>query len=124
MAVRFILGRAGAGKTQHGLRAMSAALTGGSPDAAPCILLVPEQASLETERALLALLARPGTTAGAVYSFRRFAQVILAGHSGAGARLLSPAGRTMALQRLLGELRPNLRTLGGGRLLPGLHRLL
>ncbi len=52
MAVRFILGRSGSGKTSYCIKALVDTLL--EPDSiSPLILLVPEQASLQTERALL-----------------------------------------------------------------------
>ena len=66
MAVRFILGRAGSGKTQACLRQM-ANENKKQPLGAPLILLVPEQASFEMEK--LAVLCGGGTFRAQVYRF-------------------------------------------------------
>ena len=73
MAVRFVIGRAGAGKTAHCLRSVQAAL-GTSPLAGGrLILLVPEQASLQVERALIGGLEQAAAHRAEVLSFRRLA---------------------------------------------------
>ncbi len=56
MAVTFVIGRAGAGKTHLCLEAVAAALS--EPDAGGrLIVLVPEQASSQMERALVRRVA-------------------------------------------------------------------
>jgi ATP-dependent helicase/nuclease subunit B len=51
MAVRFILGRSGTGKTRHCTGSIVEALL--QKDQSPLILLVPEQASYQAEKAIL-----------------------------------------------------------------------
>ncbi|MHC4741768.1 MAG: hypothetical protein ACYS8Z_07655, partial [Planctomycetota bacterium] len=51
MAVRFILGRSGTGKTRYCIDAVVDALWGKTEQ--PLVLLVPEQASYQAERAIL-----------------------------------------------------------------------
>ena len=51
MAVRFILGRSGTGKTSHCIKAIVDALVEVCEQ--PLILLVPEQATYPAERAIL-----------------------------------------------------------------------
>ena len=63
MSVRFILGRAGTGKTHHCLTSIRRELESDPECAQKLILLVPEQASLQMERALLASPG-PGATPG------------------------------------------------------------
>ena len=53
MAVRFILGRSGTGKTSYCIKAIADALSEPA-DNQPLLLLVPEQATYQAERAILA----------------------------------------------------------------------
>ncbi|MGE0479171.1 MAG: PD-(D/E)XK nuclease family protein [Phycisphaerae bacterium] len=109
MAVTLILGRAGAGKTRACLDAIVAALAEPAPTSAgaalaavdhepgPLLLLVPEQASFQMERAL-ALRARGGGLVRAeVLSFSRLAHRVLAA-DGVAPTFLAPALRTLALR--------------------------
>ena len=124
MAVRFILGRAGAGKTRTCIDQVQQHLRQ-SPRAGPkLILLVPDQASLQTERALLSAPDIAGAQRAEVLNFRRFAQRLLQTAPAASARPISNIGRVMVLQRLVGELRSELRYFQSDRLLPGLYRQL
>jgi ATP-dependent helicase/nuclease subunit B len=52
MAVQFILGRSGTGKTSYCVRAIVDALL--EPSEQPLLFLVPEQATYQAERAILA----------------------------------------------------------------------
>lgn len=76
MGVRFVLGRAGSGKTRYCLDAMTAAMereeSGGLP-----ALLVPEQSSFQMERALALASRGGGYYAGEVWSFSRLARRVL-----------------------------------------------
>ena len=107
MTVRFILGRAGTGKTHHCLEAIRAQLAEEPAEGHSLVLLVPEQASLQMERAIL---AAPGPTAShraEVVSFRRMAHRVLAevGDSGSPPkRALTDLGRAMALEHVLTNL--------------------
>jgi ATP-dependent helicase/nuclease subunit B len=72
VALRFVIGPAGSGKT-HWCLAEVRARAIAEPDGPPLILLVPEQASYQTEQALLSAdLA--GTLRARVFSFARLAQ--------------------------------------------------
>ncbi|MCH7700215.1 MAG: PD-(D/E)XK nuclease family protein [Planctomycetes bacterium] len=112
MSVRFILGRAGTGKTHHCLGEIRARLAEEPAEGHSLVLLVPEQASLQMERAIL---AEPGPTAShraEVVSFRRLAYRVLAevGDSGSPPkRALTDLGRAMALEHLLTTLTADLR---------------
>ncbi len=113
MAVRFVLGRAGSGKSHHcvsTLRAQLAAQPTGSPT---LIFLVPEQAALQMERALLADPAVPGLARCEVLGFRRLAHRILNDAGGPLPVILTPIGRTMVLRDLLTRCRPELQELAG-----------
>src|SRR5690606_19795259 len=87
--VQFLLGRAGTGKTHTCLEALRTALT--HPHGPALILLVPEQATFQMERALLAgasTAGRRATYRAHVLSFQRLA-----------ARIMQEGGRP-ALPRL------------------------
>lgn len=98
MAVRFLVGRAGSGKTATCLRA---ATTGHEGDAFTLrrLLLVPEQASLQMEQALVQRCPRSAYSAIRVLSFSTLAALVMeeTGYSGL---VLSGAARRMALRHL------------------------
>jgi len=124
MSVRFVIGRAGAGKTHHCLTAVREQLAAGPLDGPRLILLVPEQASLQTERALLAPPGPRVAHRAEVLSFRRIALRIV-GETGPDARAaLSTNGRAMVLRYLLSKLGPELRYFRNAERFPGfLERL-
>ncbi len=121
MAVRFILGRAGAGKSRYCVESLRSQLRRDPKNGPKLILLVPEQASLQTERELLTSSALPGAQRGEVLSFRRFTQRLLQAEPSQSAQILSAVGRVMVLQKLAGELRSELQYFRADRLLPGLY---
>lgn len=81
MAVQFVIGRAGTGKTHHCLEAITGACRE-DPVGPPVIYLVPEQASYQAEKALLTHGPLQGITRAQVLSFTRLADYIFA-HSAA-----------------------------------------
>lgn len=97
MGVRFVLGRAGVGKTHHCIEAVCAALAQG--DGPRLVLLVPEQASLQTERALARRAPRGAYTRAEVLSFSRLARRVLSARG--ESELVDARGREMALRGLL-----------------------
>jgi ATP-dependent helicase/nuclease subunit B len=99
MAIQFILGRSGTGKTHYCVRAITRALL---EDArARLIFLVPEQATFQVERAVLAQAELSGFDQLSILSFDRLHYQLL---GGAGTRKrLSTVGRQMALHRILQE---------------------
>src|SRR5262245_25575267 len=105
MAVRFVLGRAGTGKTRHCLDAILAELDRPTGDH-PLLLIVPEQASFQMERALAARSARRGYFRAEVLSFSRLATRVL-DQFGGGPAELTPQSRAMAL-RVIAAQQPGL----------------
>lgn len=107
MAVRFVLGRAGAGKTEHCLSQIASALREAS-SGEPLLLLVPEQSTLQMEQALVARSPRKsasgrggaGYARARVLSFSSLANAVF-DETGRPARLISPAARRFALRMLL-----------------------
>ena len=69
MAVQFILGRSGSGKTTYCIKAIVEALA--EPSERQLILLVPEQATYQAERAILADNKVAGYNRLSVLSFDR-----------------------------------------------------
>jgi len=98
VSLRFILGRAGAGKTQACVNMIRDALA--TPGASPIIYLVPEQATFQAERALLSSI-RPAMVRVQVLSFRRLAWRVLGEVGGAARPQLGELGRRMALRGLI-----------------------
>jgi ATP-dependent helicase/nuclease subunit B len=123
MGVRFILGRAGSGKTHYCLQSMATALRDECVDSPRAILLVPEQASQQSERALLQC-GIEGTFRGAVLSFRRLAVLLMQLEPPKHRKVITPIGRVMTMQRLLREHRGTLRFFVSSRIQPGLARQL
>jgi ATP-dependent helicase/nuclease subunit B len=106
MAVRFILGRSGSGKTSYCIKALVDALL--EPDGAnPLILLVPEQASFQAERAIFADKRIAGYSRLHILSFDRL-QFLLFGKNTARPEL-SRIGRVMAIHKVLRENSENLK---------------
>ncbi|MCR3921719.1 MAG: helicase-exonuclease AddAB subunit AddB [Firmicutes bacterium] len=103
MSVRFMLGRAGSGKTFTCLETI-AQMSKEKPMGAPLILLVPEQASFEMEKEL-AQLCGGGTFRAQVLSFRRLADRFLQS-SGSQRPVITELGRQLLLRRLLQEQTP------------------
>ena len=90
--VQFILGRSGTGKTRWCIDAICDALRGG-PDTSGLILLVPEQATYQAERAILSDHRSTGFHRLHILSFDRL-QFLLLGKNTARPRL-SRIGRQM-----------------------------
>ena len=118
MAVQFILGRSGTGKTTHCLDAIVGALQADSDQ--PLILLVPEQATYQAERAILSDPHLSGYHRLQIVSFNRL-QFFLAGKSTATPRI-SNLGRQMMVHKILRDHRETLGVFRSSALLPGFAR--
>ena len=121
--MRFLLGRAGAGKTYRCLEDIRGALRQ-APEGPPLILLAPKQATFQLERQLLADLELPGYVRLEILSFERLAEFVLARAHVPAPRLLNEEGRLMALRALLGRERDRLRLFRATARLPGFARQL
>lgn len=92
--LQFILGRAGSGKTEYVRRALSdRSLAGDSR----CVMLVPEQYSFETEKAMLRLAGPQRANAISVYSFTRLAEAVFRQEGGVAGHRLSDGGRRILM---------------------------
>ncbi|GAW91169.1 helicase-exonuclease AddAB subunit AddB [Calderihabitans maritimus] len=100
MSLRFILGRAGTGKSHTCLEGIRQALHK-EPAGNSIIFLVPEQATFQMERALVNLPGLAGTIRAQVLSFRRMAFRVLQEAGGASRPHIGELGKRMALQALL-----------------------
>lgn len=108
MSVRFVIGRAGAGKTAHCLSAIQRSLTEAPVQGAALLLLVPEQAALQAERAVIADPRLGAAHRVTVTGFRRLAKRLVSLDAGPAAQVLSTNGRAMALRYLLAGLSESL----------------
>jgi ATP-dependent helicase/nuclease subunit B len=118
MAVQFILGRSGSGKTRCCIRAIVDALVEQSKQ--QLILLVPEQATYQAERAILADERIAGYNRLHVLSFDRL-QFLLLGKNTAMPRL-SSIGRQMIIHRILYNNQDKLQIFKTESTLSGLSR--
>ncbi len=92
--LQFILGRAGSGKTEYLRRSLSdRSLAGDSR----CIMLVPEQYSFETEKAMLRLAGPRRANAIGIYSFTRLAETVFRREGGVAGHRLSDGGRRILM---------------------------
>lgn len=108
MYLNIITGRAGAGKTTACLQEIRRELEK-EPLGAPLVMLVPEQASFQTERQLAQATGYGGYMRAQVLGFRRLAYRVLQ-ETGGGARVpLGETGKRMVLRRLLETRRDELR---------------
>lgn len=117
MAVEFILGRSGSGKTARCISSIVDELTDSS-SSVPLVLLVPEQATYQAERAILTSSGVCGFSRLRVLSFNRLE--FLLSDSGSAGRDISLLGREMAVQKILRENRDQLQIFKNSALLPGL----
>ncbi|TYO93855.1 helicase-exonuclease AddAB subunit AddB [Desulfallas thermosapovorans] len=118
MYLRLITGRAGAGKTSLCLREINRELER-RPLGAPLIMLVPEQVSFQTERALARVTGTGGFIRAQVLGFNRLAHRVLQEVGGATRLPLGEMGKRMVLRRLLERRLGDLRVFGRAARLPG-----
>jgi len=100
MTIRLIIGRAGTGKTATCLDAVREELRR-RPTGPLLILLVPEQATFQTEYALASTPGLPGFIRAQVLSFRRMAFRVLQEVGGAARAHIGDLGKRMMLRSLL-----------------------
>ena len=124
MSVQFILGRSGTGKTSYCIKAVIDALLEPSSSSAtgnqPLILLVPEQASYQAERAILGDKRVLGYSRLNVLSFNRL-QFLLLGKNTARPEL-SRIGQQMLVHKTLRDNKSKLKVLWPSANRPGLGR--
>ena len=118
MAVQFILGRSGTGKTSYCIKAIVNALL--EPSKQQLILLVPEQATYQAERAILADERIAGYNRLNVLSFDRLQFLLLGKNTARPA--LSRIGRQMIVHRLLRDNKSRLKIFDSSASSSGLAR--
>ncbi|MEF3304621.1 helicase-exonuclease AddAB subunit AddB [Paenibacillus sp. GYB003] len=108
MAVRYIIGRSGSGKTERCLDEIRTLLRQ-EPEGAPLVWLVPEQATFQAEHALVSTPGLGGTIRAQALSFRRLAYRVMQEAGGAARVHIDDSGKNMLLYELLqkhgGELK-------------------
>jgi ATP-dependent helicase/nuclease subunit B len=119
MSVQFIVGRSGTGKTRYCVREIVEELLKGASKQS-LLLLVPEQASYQAERAILADKRVCGYHRLNVVSFDRL-QFLLTGKDTSRPGL-SRIGRQMIIQRILREHKGEMEVFGSSAALAGLGR--
>jgi len=118
LSLRFIIGRAGTGKTRACLDQVREELLA-RPVGKPLILLVPEQATFQTEYALAGTPGLHGFTRAKVLSFRRLAYRVLQEVGGAARAHIGELGKRMVLRRLLEKRRSEFKVFRRSAGLPG-----
>ncbi|HEX2986030.1 MAG TPA: PD-(D/E)XK nuclease family protein [Caproiciproducens sp.] len=103
--LRFILGRSGSGKTET-IRNLLKNLAKDSQK--KLILIVPEQFSFESERAMLHLLGAKDVQRVQVTSFTRLADSVFRLYGGAAGRRLDDGGRSIFMSLALEQVRDQL----------------
>jgi len=123
MSVRFVVGRAGSGKTWRCLEAIRGRLRENAAGGNRLLLIVPEQASFQMERALIETPELSGYTRCEVLSFQRLAYRVFA-ETGAdprrGDQTIGALGRMMVMRRLIRRERVSLQLLDRVADKPGL----
>ncbi|WP_064092203.1 helicase-exonuclease AddAB subunit AddB [Rossellomorea aquimaris] len=107
MAVRFILGRSGTGKTYRILNEMKQSLLE-QPNGNPIIYIVPDQMSFISEYELVNTPGLNGMIRGQVFSFTRLAWKILQETGGMSRYHLSTVGLNMMIRKIIDENKENL----------------
>lgn len=110
MGVRFVIGRAGAGKTRHCFDRI-VKMVRAEPWGKPILWIVPKQATFETERALTAALGAFARVR--IFSFENFGDAVLAECGGAARSEVTPRGRQMILGWILRSMKDQLQYFGG-----------
>ncbi|KPU45426.1 ATP-dependent helicase/deoxyribonuclease subunit B [Oxobacter pfennigii] len=103
MSLRFIMGRAGTGKTEYCLRDIKATIQG--EDNSKAILLVPEDYSFQAEKRLLKTVGITGLAKAEVLSFKRMAYKVFAQCGGLTRKHMNTAGKYMLLYNILKRLK-------------------
>ncbi|MFD0682679.1 MULTISPECIES: helicase-exonuclease AddAB subunit AddB [unclassified Paenibacillus] len=107
MALRFVLGRTGSGKSDYCLSSIKDKLLE-APNGRPLILLVPEQATSLAEYALVSSPELGGTLRAQVLSFRRLAWRVMQEVGGTARLPIDGTGKTLLIHKILHKHRDNL----------------
>jgi ATP-dependent helicase/nuclease subunit B len=119
MSLRFVIGRAGTGKTHHCFRAIVEAMKA-EPLGAPIFWILPKQATFSAERELMCNSGLAGFSRCRVLSFDQLGRDVLEECRGGAAPEITPLGRQMLLGHLLRKLQPQLQYFTAVARQPGL----
>ncbi|MBP1992860.1 helicase-exonuclease AddAB subunit AddB [Paenibacillus eucommiae] len=108
MSIRFIIGRAGSGKSQRCLKEISDQLKS-QPEGRPLILLVPEQATFQAEHALVSMPELGGMIRAQVLSFHRLAWRVMQEQGGTARPPIDDTGKKLLLYSILHKRKDELR---------------
>lgn len=111
--LRLILGRAGSGKTQYVRRLLADFAEGGGNGA---ILIVPEQFSFESERAMLEMLGEKNNGRIEVLSFSRLADAVFREYGGKTGTMIDESGKAVLMSLALESLTEKLRLYSGSKI--------
>ncbi|WP_248926680.1 helicase-exonuclease AddAB subunit AddB [Paenibacillus hamazuiensis] len=100
MAIRFVIGRAGSGKTSFCLDEIRSRLMG-EPVGSPLIMLVPEQATFQAEYELVRTPGLGGMARAQALSFRRLAWRVMQEAGGTARLPIDDTGKKLLLHKLL-----------------------
>lgn len=114
--LHLIYGRSGTGKTSRLISTAGEAAASGLR----VLFLVPEQSTVNAERAVTDALGVAATRNIEVLNFRRLCNHVFKQAGGLARRHISDAGRTVLMAAAFDELRPMLPALGSARLTPAL----
>lgn len=118
MSLRFVIGRSGAGKTTYCLNEIRDRLKE-KPDGAPLIMLVPEQATFQTEYELLRASGLSGTVRAQALSFRRLAFRVMQETGGTSLVPIGDTGKSMLLHKIVHRFGGQLELFHNGAEQPG-----
>ena len=107
MAIRFIYGRAGTGKSTFCLNQIKKKIENDKNN--KLILLVPEQYTFDTEKKFLETVTEKGFLRGEVISFKRMASVVFEECGGRSNVRMNDSGKSMLIYKLLKENINNLK---------------
>ncbi len=111
MPLQFMIGRSGSGKTTTIInRVIDKIAT--EPTGPALIMLVPEQASFQTEHAFIRTERVRGNMRASAYGFRRLAQHVLREVGGSARTVIADEGKKMLLYKLLQQQRSELKLFG------------
>jgi len=118
VSLRFIIGRAGSGKSHTCLEEIRCELRR-RQDGPPIILLVPEQATFQYEYMLVSTPGLQGIMRAQVLSFRRLAWRVLQEVGGAARAHIGELGKRMILRRILEQKKSELKVFHRAARQPG-----
>jgi len=106
MALRFILGKAGSGKTTHCMDDIAALV---NSEKFPLYYIVPEQYTLEAEKSLVNKFAYKAVIKAQVLSFERLSFHVLSETGARQGNVLDSTGKSMVIRKILHDIAPKLK---------------